>query len=160
MACLFYKENCFDATIYPLELGWGYIWRNMNAAYLGFSSSLLLWLYTKVELAKLLDSWGHNLVWLGSQEMTWRSWTPLELVVTGLQDPPSLDVLLITVASLCTNSGALVTRSGQKLCIRITSKSKRLSFHSVVAEDMASALGKIAHIAFKTSISLVCKATF
>jgi hypothetical protein len=49
--------------------------------------------------------------------MTLLSWTPLELVVTGLQDPPSPDVLLITVTSLCTNSGALVTRSGQKLCI-------------------------------------------
>jgi hypothetical protein len=39
------------------------------------------------------------------------------LVVTGLQDPPSPDVLLITVTSLCTNSGAMVTTSGQKLCI-------------------------------------------
>jgi hypothetical protein len=49
--------------------------------------------------------------------MTWLSWTPLELVVTELQDPPSPDVLLIKLTSLCTNSDALVTRSGQKLCI-------------------------------------------
>jgi hypothetical protein len=53
----FYKENCFHATIYHWSWGeGGYISRNMNAAYFGFSSSLLLWLYTKVELAKLLDS--------------------------------------------------------------------------------------------------------
>lgn len=86
------------------------------AHYFGFSSWLLLCLCSEVESAMLLGSGAHNIAWVGSQEMAWLLWTPLEIVVVLLLDPTSSDALLTKVRPPCANPDALVRRSGQKLC--------------------------------------------